>query len=751
MNPSPFRNARPSLVARPQFLRGIALFLAAAALVLLVGLGAAPAHAATSTQAVGSPMAGNGHNISFDGRLFIARRGPDNSSGGWFATILRPENVVASNGFVDLGSGAFSDWAHIKSFEAALGENALAICEADSSQTPFDCDEAGNANPAGPHACYDVFTLDSNAYGDPYTNELRRRHLKLWVKDPHSPQAAVHKWEWVGGTETLTTTSGGLLRGIEPTVTRDGKLMIWQGHPDNDGKIDILMYATNDTPCGVGAWHGPHDVSQMVHDNRVHGVYPIAERAMRAADGDVFREAETIAGFEIREADSLHGAYPWLFPDGDAVIFTSVVVPCRSENDPPGCGPRRGGIAVFGYPTNWGVAHVDGAVNPNTDDTVRLFFSSPGPTAFGSLPITEGLDVWPFFGSNTQNYTEIVFDDGLDGQYAGVWHMNESVTRDGNLDLSRTPDTSGYFNTGQVVGASFTAANNGPVGKALLFDGTSSRVTVAHSSTLLPVNGITLEMWLRPDSPVDCDANNNYRVLLQKGDFASGAYSLVLEEGGLLHARIKTNGTVQELWSDTPLVPGTFSQVAFAYQGATGLMAFTVDGALAGQTEGVPGTLDTNTDPLHIGNPGFNTAACPTGGGSFHGAIEEVRISRVDRIHPPPANDPPDAGPPPPADDGGGSDPGPVDAGTPDPDPDPDPDPETPDAGTVQGNGGSNGGAQDSNPDGQDDPDPASEQNPAQGADGCRCIQGTPQGWGGPLALGFLILLGANGRKRRRG
>ena len=36
-----------------------------------------PALAAESTQAVASPMHGNGHNISFDGRLFIARRGSD--------------------------------------------------------------------------------------------------------------------------------------------------------------------------------------------------------------------------------------------------------------------------------------------------------------------------------------------------------------------------------------------------------------------------------------------------------------------------------------------------------------------------------------------------------------------------------------------------------------------------------------------------------------------------------------------------
>ena len=73
------------------------------------------------------------------------------------------------------------------------------------------------------------------------------------------------------------------------------------------------------------------------------------------------------------------------------------------------------------------------------DQTVRLFFSSPGQQNATPLPATPGVDVWPFFGSNTSNYVEFVFDDGLDGKYAGLWHMNESVTAEGDLDKTKTP------------------------------------------------------------------------------------------------------------------------------------------------------------------------------------------------------------------------------------------------------------------------------------------------------------------------
>src|SRR5206468_486417 len=161
----------------------------------------------------------------------------------------------------------------------------------------------------------------------------------------------------------------------------------------------------------------------------VIGKYRLADRTLRAADGTAFA-----AG------DLVHGAYPWLMPNGDAVVFTGANMPCRAPEDPGGCGPRRNAWSVLGYPTNWGVAHVDGAVNPSTADAVRLFFSSPGPKTFSALPVTKGSDVWPFFGSNTSNYVEILFDDGLDGKYAGFWHLNENIDHGGNLDKTKTPD-----------------------------------------------------------------------------------------------------------------------------------------------------------------------------------------------------------------------------------------------------------------------------------------------------------------------
>jgi MYXO-CTERM domain-containing protein len=711
-------------------MRSIPVFLALAALL------PAPAFAASSTQAPETPMHGNGHNVSFDGRLFIAKRGGDNASGGWFALVFRPEGVALDgDGFPDMTQGAFSAPSHIQVYEA--GENALAMCETDPDNTPFACDEAGNASGAGPYDCYDLWVIDSNAYPDQHNN-FRRRRLKLWVASPDTANASVHKHQWFGAREPLAGTGGAELRGIEPTVTRDGKLLLWQGHHDNDGRIDLLVYATNDNPCAATGWDGPHPLAHMVNDPKA-AAYPLAERQLRAADGDLFEdERELFGGLYTEDADQFHGAYPWLFPDGDAVIFTSIVVPCRSENDPVGCGPRRGGIAVIGYPTNWGLAHVDGAVNPMTDDQVRLFFSSPGPVQFDSIPVTEGIDVWPFFGSNTRNYTEISFDDGLDGQYAGVWLMNESVDKGGDIDRGRTPDTSGYFNTGVVHGGVFPAANSGPVGKVLELNGVDAWVEVPHSVSLEPVNAITVEAWLRPDSAADCGAGNNWRALVDKGGL-DGAYGLVLEEDMTLKARVRVDGQTLELHSTQSVPVGQWSKVAFTWRGWPGDMSFWIDGVeTARQTVGT-GTLDGSGATLALGGPGVTRPACADGNGYFHGALEEVRVSRVDRYSP--------AAPPMPMTDGGSPD---ADAGTVSPGDDAGSTSPGDDAGPTSPNAdaGTPGPAYDAGPgpvilddndDGSGGDEPAAE---------CACA--TPRDGAPWLALGLLALFGARARPRRR-
>jgi MYXO-CTERM domain-containing protein len=582
-----------------------ALGTALGALVLLP----TPAEAVTSSRSVPSSFGANGHNISFDGRVILARDGS-----GWVARLVRPEGVTfLEDGLPDatgpLVSGATLIYGHPE-----VLENALAICEQDAARAPYACDAAGAEG--GPFACYDFQILDSDAVTPPEEGGfiLRRRSLRLWVRDPLTPSAEVDHWE-IGEPTPLAPT----LMGIEPTVTRDGKLLVWQGHPDNDGEIDILVYSVAAEACAASGWSTPRSISGMFEDPAVIGVYPLAERRLRAADGTPFEASHLF-----------RGAYPWLMPDGDAIIFAAAPMPCRATEDPPGCGPRRNALSVVGYPTNWGVAHIDGGVNPDTDQTVRLFFSSPGPTTFEQLPVTPGADVWPFFGSNTSNYVELIFDDGLDGQYAGLWHLNESVTHEGELDVTRTPDVSGYFNTGVLHGGlGFSTTNDGVIGKALTFDGVDDRVEVASTQSLSPVNGITIDFQIRPTGEPDCDDQNNYRLLLSKGDTATGSYTVVLEEGRVLQARVNVDG-VQQAIVTPPLALDAWTSVSIEYDGPSGQAGVWFDDVQVTTTSVSPGTLVATDAPLLIGGPGAR-AACPPGDGAFAGQLDEVAVSRFAR------------------------------------------------------------------------------------------------------------------------
>jgi hypothetical protein len=306
-------------------------------------------------------------------------------------------------------------------------------------------------------------------------------------------------------------------------------------------------------------------------------------------------------------------------------MFSAALMPCRATEDPPGCGPRRNATSVLGYPTNWGIANIDGGINPSTTDSVRLFFSSPGPTTFSQLPVTQGQDVWPFFGTNTSNYVEIAFDDGLDGKYAGFWHLNESVTPGGLIDTTKSPDVSGYFNTAVVKGSvSFPAANNGVLGKALV--ATNGWLEVADAASLSPINGITMEMTLRPTADPDCDGQNNYRVLLRKGE----AYSLVLEETRGIRARVRVaGGTVRELYSGSVLPLDAWTKVTAEYDALSGHMQIRFDDAVVADMTFPPAELAGTSDRLTLA--GIGTApACPVGG-NFVGLVDEASISRVAR------------------------------------------------------------------------------------------------------------------------
>jgi hypothetical protein len=594
---------------------------------LLTVVMAGSALAATSSPSIPSQFGGNGHNASFDGRLFVIRTGP-----GWMAYMLRPEGITyLPSGMPDANGPMWSSPLTIVNGEPN-GENALAICEPDATKAPYACDANNAPNAAGPFACYDVWLIDSDATKGVAAGGMifRRRHLLLRVENPQSASARPVAFT-LGALEELRTSANGQLRGIEPTVTKDGKLMLWQGSINNGDQDGMMMYSVNANACSATGWSAPRTIAHMINDPAVNTKYRLAMRQLRAADGTPFTDNQPI-----------YGAYPWLLPDGDGVMFSAALMPCRAPEDPAGCGPRRNATSMLGYPTNWGIAHIDGGVNPSTTDGVRLFFSSPGPTTFSQLPVSTGKDVWPFFGSNTSNYVEVSFDDGLDGKYAGLWHMNESISLAGELDLTKTPDVSGYFNTARVRGTVvFPGANNGVLGKAAQLGG-AGWFEVPHDVSLSPSNGITMEMSLRPAGDPNCDGANNYRMLMRKG----AAYSLVFEETRGIRARVRVQGGIErELYSGAviPADGATWTKVTAEYESTTGQLQIRFDDVLVAEETFPPLPLEGTTDVLTIGGTGPRPACGDNL--NFDGTIDEVSVSRIAR-HLAPPETPEGDGPP---------------------------------------------------------------------------------------------------------
>jgi hypothetical protein len=155
-------------------------------------------------------------------------------------------------------------------------------------------------------------------------------------------------------------------------------------------------------------------------------------------------------------------------------------------------------------------------------------------------------------------------------------------------------------------------------------------------------------MTIRPTGDPDCDGQNNFRVLLRKGE----AYSLVLEETRGIRARVRVaDGVIRELYSGAviPADGATWTKVTAEYDAPSGRMQIRFDDQIVADEIFAPAQLAGTTDKLTIG--GIGTApACPVGG-NFAGTIDEVSVSRVARHIETPL--PPDAGV-----DGGGGDAG---------------------------------------------------------------------------------------------
>ncbi len=170
-------------------------------------------------------------------------------------------------------------------------------------------------------------------------------------------------------------------------------------------------------------------------------------------------------------------------------------------------------------------------------------------------------------------------------------------------------DASGNGNTGSITGATWTM--NGRFGKALVFNGTNSRVFVNASSSLNFTAGMSLEAWVFPTAA----QTGNRTIIYREQDVAylrasQAARARVPAGGGTI------GGTVLQTTGSTALALNTWQFLTVTYDGT--ILRLYVNGTQVASGTAT-GALATSLNPLWIG--GNNPF-----GEYFQGRIDEVRV-----------------------------------------------------------------------------------------------------------------------------
>src|SRR5262249_7188240 len=193
----------------------------------------------------------------------------------------------------------------------------------------------------------------------------------------------------------------------------------------------------------------------------------------------------------------------------------------------------------------------------------------------------------------------------------------------GLIDNGRTADSSGYFNTARVVGFVNPNLLSGPTS----YDGLGQTTVIADSPGLAPAPVLRIGVAVKMSALPDCRGNNHWRLLTQKGNFAPGPYSLVLEEQGAVHLRVHVVGGAEyNVVSQPPLPVGDWGRIVATYDAATGSMRIYVNGHEAGRSENPPAAVVVTSDALWVGGPNQAEPACPDGAGGFAGQLDLLDI-----------------------------------------------------------------------------------------------------------------------------
>lgn len=193
------------------------------------------------------------------------------------------------------------------------------------------------------------------------------------------------------------------------------------------------------------------------------------------------------------------------------------------------------------------------------------------------------------------------------------WNFNEGIGNSAH-------DTGTGIHTGTINGATWV---NGKSGKALNFDSDNDYVQVPDHDYLSPPQGLTISLWVYPNSLPPDNTNDTRRGLVDKYDFAAGqrAYSLVTSKDYLALTVSQTlnpfNG--KETRSTQPLSLKKWTHVVATFKADEQRIYLNGKLDVLDTNTAIANSIPNNTTPLLIGK-------MTDSGKSFDGLIDNVKI-----------------------------------------------------------------------------------------------------------------------------
>jgi hypothetical protein len=409
-------------------------------------------------------------------------------------------------------------------------------------------------------------------------------------------------------TYTLTGLTGGLTYTIAVTATDTSST----GHESSlSNSITVpVPLAQGDTvtdPAGTSL-----TIAVLANDTDPAGQSLTITSVTQGAHGTV-----TISGTSViyTPAAGFVGtdSFTYTVTDGQGAYSTAtVIVNVTSGNQPPTASADTVTIAA-GTSVTIAVLTNDTDPNGNPLTITAVTQGANGTVTFTNTSVTYTPQA-TFVGTDSFTYT---ISDGQGASATATVTVTVMSDRTAFLVAAYSfnegsgttvSDASGNKNTGTISGATWTTA--GKFGGALVFNGTSAKVTIPDAPSLRLTTDMTLAAWVKPSK-----VTSAWRDVIYKGDD-----NYYLEATSTTNSRPagggRFGGPSIETFGTAALPTNTWSHLAVTYDGAA--LRLYVNGVQV-SSRAQTGNLVTSSNPLQIGGDSIY-------GQYFKGTIDEVRI-----------------------------------------------------------------------------------------------------------------------------